>query len=241
MDNTVPLISSIAALSVIGVLAFQCMQNNVEGFEEDAAHQRAMMRNRALYHGSHVNTKIDAVLHNNPYNLDLIQGAGHVLESSVNQGTTGSMPPGVQHCALNQPAPTLASSLLPIASPNDSNQSWADPSCVSNALSHSSMLSGVDLIGINTTTSSLRNASHDLRGDPVCNPREPISAFNNSSITCTFNRPLTCYEDLPRPTLWSCDWNQDWWNRKPDDGKGNIPGVPTPQGNLPGVPTPPIN
>ena len=226
MDNTVPLISSIAALSVIGVLAFQCMQNNVEGFEEDAAHQRAMMRQRASVHPAIINQRLDDVaINNNRANLDLIQGAGHVLESSVNQGTTSSMPPGVQHCALNQPAPTLASSLLPIASPNDSNQSWADPSCVSNALSHSSMLSGVHLIGHNTIGSSMRNSSQDLRGDPVCNPREPVSAFNNSSITCTFNRPLTCYDNLPRPEIWSCNWNQDWWNRNPDGGKGNIPGV----------------
>jgi hypothetical protein len=129
--------------------------------------------------------------------------------SSVHNNDAHSL--GVSHCALNQPAPTVASSLLPLPVSDQTKEKWADPSCVSNALANQNMLSALDLIGVNTVASSLKNASQDLRGDPLCNPREPVTVFNNSSIACTFNRPLTCYDSNERPTLWSCDWNKQWW------------------------------
>jgi len=215
MDNTVSVFSTLAAASLVALLAIQCIQNNVEGFtpEEAQAHNQNLAA-AASTPPNEINQRLeDGAGMPQSTNLDVIQNKGFMLASSVDQGSMGSLPAGVSMCALNQPAATVASSLLPLPSPDNQNQTWADPSCVSNALANSSMLSALDIIGVNTTASSLRNPSLDLRGDPVCNPRDPVSVFNNSSITCTFNRPLTCYEELPRPTIWSCDWNNQWWNK----------------------------
>jgi len=215
MDNTLSVISTVGAVSLAAFLAIQCIQCSVEDFtpEEVQAHNQNLAAaashppgeiNQHLEHGAGMPTS---------GNLDSIQNRGFMLASSVDQGSAGSLPTGVSMCALNQPAATVASSLLPLPTPDNQNQTWADPSCVSNALANSSMLSALDIIGVNTVASSLRNPSLDIRGDPVCNPRDPVSVFNNSSITCTLNRPLTCYDELPRPTIWSCDWNSQWWNK----------------------------
>lgn len=215
MDNTVSVLPTIAATALVLLLAVQCIQNNVEGFasEKEIQAHNANLAAAASQPPNEINHKLEAGAGRpTPTNMDVIQGKGFMLGSSVDQGSAGSLPAGISMCALNQPAATVASSLLPLPSPNNQNQTWADPSCVSNALANSSMLSALDIIGVNTTASSLRNPSLDLRGDPVCNPRDPVSVFNNSSITCTFNRPLTCYDNLPRPTIWSCDWNNQTWN-----------------------------
>lgn len=215
MDNTLSVISTVGAVSIVALLAIQCMQCNVEGFtpEEAQAHNQNLA-SVASQPPNEINQRLEAGAGMpTSGNLDTIQNRGFMLASSVDQGSAGSLPAGVSMCALNQPAATLASSLLPLPSPDNQNQTWADPSCVSNALANSSMLSALDIIGVNTVASSLRNPSLDLRGDPVCNPRDPVSVFNNSSITCTLNRPLTCYDELPRPTIWSCDWNNQWWNK----------------------------
>jgi hypothetical protein len=215
MDNTVSVFSTLAATSLVALLAIQCIQNNVEGFtpEEAQAHNQNLAA-AASVHPSEINQRLeDGAGMPQSTNLDVIQNKGFMLASSVDQGSMQSLPAGLSMYALNQPATTVASSLLPLPSPDNQNQTWADPSSVSNALANSSMLSALDIIGVNTTASSLRNPSLDLRGDPVCNPRDPVSVFNNSSITCTFNRPLTCYEELPRPTIWSCDWNKQQWNK----------------------------
>lgn len=214
MDNTVSVLSTLVATSLVVLLAVQCIQNNVEGFtQEEANTHNNNLAKAAFVNPGEINQRLeDASGMPNVKNLDLVQNKGFMLASSVDQGSMGSIPSGVSVCALNQPAPTVASSLLPLPNP-DENQTWADPASVSNALANSSMLSALDLIGVNTTAGALRNPSLDLRGDPVCNPRDPVSVFNNSSITCSFNRPLTCYEDLPRPTIWSCDWNAKWFDK----------------------------
>lgn len=211
MDNTVSVFSTLAAASLVALLAIQCIQNNVEGFTPDE-YNKALTA-AASAPPNDINQRQDDAGIPKSLNLDVIQNKLFMPASAVEQGSTGSLPAGVSMCALNQPAATVASSLLPLPSSDNQNQTWADPSCVSNALANSSMLSALDIIGVNTTASSLRNPSLDLRGDPVCNPRDPVSVFNNSSITCTFNRPLTCYEELPRPTIWSCDWNNQTWNK----------------------------
>ena len=215
MDNTVSVISTLAAASLVALLAIQCIQSNIEGFtaEEAQAHNQNLAA-VASQPPNEINQRMeDGAGMPTSANLDTIQNRAFALASSVDQGSAGSLPSGVSMCALNQPAATVASSLLPLPAPDNQNQTWADPSCVSNALANSSMLSALDIIGVNTVASSLKNPSLDLRGDPVCNPRDPVSVFNNSSITCTLNRPLTCYDELPRPTIWSCDWNNQWWNK----------------------------
>ena len=203
MDNTVPLISSLAALSVIGILAFQCMHNNVESFESpDAAVQRADMRTKATVHGSSINQALDDVKFPNQDNLDRAANTNG-FEASPQQ-----LSPSIMYGTLTPP---VSSDLLPRT--NDNNSS------LDNINSESD---GLPLLNfsIGMSTSTLRNTSLDIRGDPSCNPTEPVSAFNNSSITCTLTRPLTCYDDSLRPDIYSCDWNRDWWN-----GKQNVPGV----------------
>ena len=215
MDNTVSVFSTILATSLVALLAIQCIQNNIEGFTtEDANVHNQNLAATAMRHHEDINQRLEEGAGiPTPSNLDAVQNKAFALASSVDQGSAGSLPVGVSMCALNQPAATVASSLLPLPTPDNENQSWDDPSCVSNVLANSSMLSALDIVGVNTVSSALRNPSLDIRGDPVCNPRDPVSVFNNSSITCTFNRPLTCYDELPRPNIWSCDWNNKWWNK----------------------------
>jgi len=216
MDKIISVFPTLAAASLVALFAIHCIQDNIEGFTEDEARMHNQdLAAKAASPPNAINHNLDDVDVGAPTskNLETIQNKGFALASSVDQGSMGSLPVGVSMCALNQPAPTVASSLLPLPNPDNQNQTWGDPSCVSNALANSSMLSALDIIGVNTVASSLRNPSLDLRGDPVCNPRDPVSVFNNSSITCTFNRPLTCYSELPRPTIWSCDWNSQWWNK----------------------------
>ena len=208
MDNTVSVFSTLAVASLVALLAIQCIQTNVEGFPEEAQVHNKILAAAASVNPSEINQFLeDGKGIPTSTNLDVIQNQGFMPASSVDQGSMSSLPVGVSMCALNQPV-TVASSLLPLSNPDNQDPTWADPSCVSNALANSSMLSALDIIGVNTTASSLRNPSLDLRGDPECNPRDHVSVFNNSSITCTFSRPLTCYEERPRPPIWSCDFNK---------------------------------
>lgn len=206
MDNSVSVISSLAALSLVAILAFQCVQNNIEGFTEDEARAyNARMAATASQHPSEINQALDNSGIPSQENMDTIQNA--------NFNPVGS-PNILTNMALNQPAASVATNLLP----SDSPSKWGDDTApVTSALANQTFLSAHEQIGVNTTVSSFKNPSIDLRGDPVCNPREPVTVFNNSSITCTFNRPLTCYEELPRPNIWSCNWNEDAWRKL--DGK----------------------
>ena len=205
MDNSVSVISSLAALSLVAILAFQCVQTNIEGFtEDDAKAYNANMATVASQHPGAINQTLDNTGLPSKKNLDTIQNSNFKPLSSPNPTAM----------ALNQPVASVATNLLP----SDSPSKWGDyTEPVTSALANQSFLSAHEQIGVNTTVSSFKNSSIDLRGDPVCNPREPVSAFNNSSITCTFNRPLTCYEELPRPNIWSCNWNEDAWRKL--DGK----------------------
>lgn len=206
MDNSVSVISSLAALSLVAILAFQCVQNNIEGFTDDEAKaHNAKMVEAASQHPSEINQALDNPGIPSKKNMDTIQ--------NLNFNPVGS-PSGLTNMLLNQPTASVATNLLP----SDSPSKWGDDTApVTSALANQSFLSAQEQIGVNTTVSSFKNSSIDLRGDPVCNPREPVSVFNNSSITCNFNRPLTCYEELPRPNIWSCNWNQDTWRNV--DGK----------------------
>ena len=222
MDNSfVSVSASIATGLALGALALKCI-DSVENYTPHEVITNPKPEDAKDIMTGHINTKIEHS-HAMPSTHSLhmaANGGSHIVSpsdhstlnsrmSSVDHASAHSL--GVSHCALNQPAPTLASSLLPLPVSDQTKEKWADPSCVSNALANQNMLSALDLIGVNTVASSLKNASQDLRGDPLCNPRDPVTVFNNSSIACTFNRPLTCYDSDERPTLWSCDWNKQWW------------------------------
>jgi hypothetical protein len=55
------------------------------------------------------------------------------------------------------------------------------------SLKAKNFLSAGSLIGVNTTSSSLRNASHDLRSEPP-NPQVPVSIFLQSTIQPDISR-----------------------------------------------------
>lgn len=123
------------------------------------------------------------------YNLNLIQ-----------QTYTPSSYTPMSNCAVNQPN-GLSSSLLPKYDPN-SNSTWTNAACVSNALTNNSFLSADAQIG---SLSSIKNISYDLRGDPCPNVSTPVSIFNNASIGPTFTRPLFCPSDCNKPSIYSCN------------------------------------
>jgi hypothetical protein len=207
MDNSASVFTTVTLVALVALFVVKCVQDNIEGYTEEEARERNKAHAQiASQHPGLINQEINNQNTGIPTqaNLNLAQSNGHLLPG------VQTPPAGVSMCALNQPVPTVASSLLPLPVGEDIQKKWSDPACVSNALANQNMLSAIDLIGVNTTASSLKNSSQDLRGDIVCNPRDPVSVWNNSSITCTLNRPLTCYEGLNRPELYSCDWNKEW-------------------------------
>lgn len=106
----------------------------------------------------------------------------------------------MSNCAVNQPN-GLSTSLLPKYDPN-SNNTWTNAACVSNALTNNSFLSPDAQIG---SLSSIKNISLDIRGDPCPNVSTPVSIFNNATIAPTFTRPLFCPSDCNKPSIYSCN------------------------------------
>ena len=230
MENSITIFSTILGVSLVTIFAIKCIQDNIEGYSDVLPHlkndDKGNLLNNMKYNPGAINQTLDDVNNILPTDkqLNKAQSVGFLNPNSLNnmssawpnsavdQASKGYVDTGISGSALNMPVPTTASSLLPLPVPDQNLQNWSDPSCVSNALSNQQMLSAIDIIGVNTTSSTLKNSSQDLRGDPLCNPRDPVSVFNNSSISCTLNRPLTCYEGLPRPTIWSCNWNKKWFD-----------------------------
>lgn len=62
---------------------------------------------------------------------------------------------------------------------NEGFQILNNPTSVDNP----NMIPTLKSIGVNTTVGNKRLSSHDLRGDPVSNPKTVVSPFNNSSVT----------------------------------------------------------
>jgi hypothetical protein len=79
-----------------------------------------------------------------------------------------------------------ASDLLPKDAAN-SKWSQVTPSG-QGALSDKNFLTAGHHFGDDTVASSLRNPSHDLRGDPVPNPQQEISPWMQSSISPDLHR-----------------------------------------------------
>ena len=72
--------------------------------------------------------------------------------------------------------------------PKDGNSTWAQQNPMgTGSLKGKNFLSAGALIGVNTVSSSLRNANLQLRSEPA-NPQVPVSVFNNSTIEPDSNR-----------------------------------------------------
>jgi len=74
--------------------------------------------------------------------------------------------------------------------PKDVNSEWSNVNPASNDLKNLNLLSADQMIGINTVSSSLRNANYQERSEPII-PKKDIGPWGNSTIQPdTFRRPL---------------------------------------------------
>jgi len=72
--------------------------------------------------------------------------------------------------------------------PRDENSEWAALNPMgSGDLQNVNLLQSGHHLGINTVSSSLRNASYDIRGD-VPNPQAPVGPWNQTTIQPDINR-----------------------------------------------------
>lgn len=122
----------------------------------------------------------------------------NLIQQTYEPSSSSSIP--MSNCALNQPS-GLSTSLLPKYDPN-SNDTWTNAACVSNALTNNSFLSPDAQIG---SLSSIRNGSLDLRGDICPNVSTPVSIFNLPTIGPTFTKPIFCQADCNKPSIYSCN------------------------------------
>ncbi len=75
--------------------------------------------------------------------------------------------------------PTLSPSDL---LPKDVNSEWSDVNPASNDLKNVNLLTANQMIGINTVSSSLRNANYQERSEPIIPKNDQISPWYNSTI-----------------------------------------------------------
>ena len=195
MDNSVSVFSTLAAISAITLLAVKCVQDSCEQFEyadtdEMIKEMDDIMKSKQGF---------------NPPTQErntLPKGAQDKLAGAPLSGPQEDPMPkqtGLGECALMNVggvSSDLATSLLP-----KGKNLWSTDECVPNALTNEAFLSPLDRIGANTVN---RNMSHDLRGDLFCQPRINFP-INNSSIECnSLVRPLSCFEGLERPAMYTC-------------------------------------
>lgn len=66
--------------------------------------------------------------------------------------------------------------------PREQNKDWFDDPYQPTTIKNAHMINIHRPIGVNTIGSSMKNPSHDLRGDTYINPKVVVSPFLNSSI-----------------------------------------------------------
>ena len=66
--------------------------------------------------------------------------------------------------------------------PREENKDWFDNPYEGAAVKNQHLINIYKPIGVNSLGSSLKNPSHDLRGDGTFNPKTAVSPWNNSSI-----------------------------------------------------------
>ncbi len=106
----------------------------------------------------------------------------------------------ISACAQNAPT-FVATSLLPKpAIPGQ--QAWG-VDAPNNILANQNFLSATQQIGLDTTLSSTKNQSYDIR-NTIPNPINVVSPWNNTSLMPDLEkRPLTCYSSADQG-LYGC-------------------------------------
>ena len=125
--------------------------------------------------------------------MKTMSSGGSMLEASGNMLTRSDPSQGgFMDVAGIQGAPQMdtqgivPSDLLP----RDVNSEWSNINPASNDLKNLNLLSADQVIGINTVSSSLRNANYQERSEPII-PKKDIGPWGNSTIQPdTFRRPL---------------------------------------------------
>ncbi len=117
-------------------------------------------------------------------NGSLLEASGNMLtQSGPSQGSFMDVAQMVPSDNQNSMSP---SELLP----RDVNSEWSNVNPASNDLKNLNLLSADQMIGINTVSSSLRNANYQERSEPII-PKKDIGPWGNSTIQPdTFRRPL---------------------------------------------------
>ena len=106
------------------------------------------------------------------------QNSGPAGADGVNTNTQG-LPPSCANKEVVNPAELL---------PKDMNSEWAKLNPMgSGDLQNVNLLKAGYHIGINTVSSSLRNANLQLRSEPA-NPQNAVGPWNNTTITPDVNR-----------------------------------------------------
>lgn len=118
---------------------------------------------------------------------------------AVNLGSDRAQ--SISACAQNAPT-FIATDLLPKPTIPGMN-SW-DINAPNSALANQNFLSAVGQMGVDTTLSSRRNQSRDIRGT-IPNPINTVSPWNNSDILPDLTRrPLECF--IPQESsLYTCN------------------------------------
>lgn len=107
---------------------------------------------------------------------------------AVNLGSERAQ--SISACAQNAPT-FVATSLLP--KPAIPGQQAFEVNAPNNILANQNFLSAVQQIGVDTTLSSRRNQSRDIR-NTIVNPINVVSPWNNTSIMPDLERrPLDCF------------------------------------------------
>jgi hypothetical protein len=125
------------------------------------------------------NTKIDLAGNPNPSSGDILEQ--DYQPASVNGLTTQThgLPPSCARQQVVNPSELL---------PKDENSEWARLNPMGQGdLNDVNMLSAGYHIGINSVSSSLRNANLQIRSEPP-NPQHQVSPWNNSTIQPDINR-----------------------------------------------------
>jgi hypothetical protein len=124
--------------------------------------------------------------------MKLRSNGGSMLEASGNMLTSSDPSQGgFMDVANIQGAPMDTQGIVPSdLLPRDVNSEWSNVNPASNDLKNLNLLSADQVIGINTVSSSLRNANYQERSEPII-PKKDIGPWGNSTIQPdTFRRPL---------------------------------------------------
>jgi len=116
---------------------------------------------------------------------------------AVNLGSERAQ--SISACAQNAPT-FVATSLLP--KPAIPGQPAWEAGAPNNILANQNFLSATQQIGVDTTLSSTKNQSYDIR-NTIVNPINVVSPWNNSTIMPDLERrPLDCF--IPQGGLYGC-------------------------------------